>query len=126
MTNVIRPPMMGCLWCKNLFLIPRAWLQDPSTRLPCPRCGSPCDAASSLVEVGAVYESVANAPVRPELEDVRLALRAIGLGCRPKWHDGIVGWAFHCMCEDGDHAHDQQCSAISPQSLDRAAARPRR
>ena len=56
---------------------------------------------------------------RPSSKDATLALRARGLGCRPRWYDGIIGWAFHCMCEDRKHAHDQQCSVITAESLDR-------
>lgn len=41
---------------------------------------------------------------------------AIANGCSPKWHDGIFGWAWHCMCEDLAHACDQQCSMIDSKS----------
>ena len=38
--------------------------------------------------------------------------RAVKAGCKPTWYDGILGWAWHCGCEDGAHYIDQQCSAL--------------
>lgn len=44
-------------------------------------------------------------------------------GCKAHWHDGIVGWAWHCGCTDVRHAHDQQCSVITAKSLRREMAK---
>jgi hypothetical protein len=63
-----------------------------------------------------------SSPPRSSAEESALALRARELGCRPVWRDGIVGWAWHCPCPGGEHAHDQQLSAINPTSLDRCEA----
>ena len=41
---------------------------------------------------------------------------AVENGCQPKWHDGIFGEAWHCMCDDNLHCSDQQCSMISEKS----------
>ncbi len=40
-------------------------------------------------------------------------MRAVESGCKPFWHDGMFGWAWHCSCIDNRHGYDQQCSAIS-------------
>lgn len=58
---------------------------------------------------------------RPSPEAAALALRARGLGCRPVWHDGILGWAFHCTCPGNPHGVDQQCSVITEESIARRA-----
>lgn len=42
---------------------------------------------------------------------------AYAAGCKPQWHDGIFGWAWHCSCEDNRHGCDQQCSMITFRSL---------
>lgn len=47
---------------------------------------------------------------------------AVSNGCKPKWYDGIMGWAWHCTCEDKTHYCDQQCSAISLTSAERGEA----
>lgn len=40
-------------------------------------------------------------------------------GCKPVWWDGILGWAYHCTCEDELHFGDQQCSVITSKSARR-------
>ena len=40
-------------------------------------------------------------------------------GCKPFWHDGIFGWAWHCSCTDLSHACDSQCSMIDSKSAKR-------
>jgi hypothetical protein len=45
---------------------------------------------------------------------------AIKAGCKPFWHDGICGPAWHCGCVDLAHICDQQCSMITMDSLKRA------
>jgi hypothetical protein len=50
-----------------------------------------------------------------------LYARAMSDGCLPQWADGILGEAWHCTCMDNRHGCDQQCSAITEESLDRAA-----
>jgi hypothetical protein len=38
---------------------------------------------------------------------------AIKAGCEPFWHDGILGFAWHCGCEEPNtHYIDQQCSVV--------------
>jgi hypothetical protein len=46
---------------------------------------------------------------------------AIAAGCKPTWHDGMLGWAWHCGCKDGAHYCDQQCSMVTEVSLRRGA-----
>ena len=48
-----------------------------------------------------------------------LYLRAVELGCFPIWRNGITGWAWHCNCLRNKHGIDQQCSIITPLSLER-------
>jgi hypothetical protein len=40
--------------------------------------------------------------------------KAIDNKCSPRWHDGILGWAWHCGCpgNSDDHFRDQQCSVV--------------
>ena len=41
--------------------------------------------------------------------------KAVKAGCKPFWYDGIVGWAWHCGCDqDKEKTHyvDQQCSVV--------------
>lgn len=40
--------------------------------------------------------------------------QAVAAGCQPFWHDGILGWAWHCGCPDEGPTHfiDQQCSVV--------------
>lgn len=45
-------------------------------------------------------------------------------GCKPRWYDGIFGWAWHCTCKDMTHACDQQCSMIDPKSARRRRKKP--
>ena len=52
----------------------------------------------------------------------RIRKTAIAHGCKPFWHDGLLGWAWHCGCADETHFMDQQCSAISTTSARRKAA----
>jgi hypothetical protein len=41
------------------------------------------------------------------------ALRlAMANGCDVFWYDGMMGPAWHCNCEDGEHYIDQQCSVV--------------
>lgn len=46
-------------------------------------------------------------------------LKAVDVGCKPIWSDGIVGKAWHCGCDNLAHALDQQCSVITLASLSR-------
>jgi len=50
--------------------------------------------------------------------------KAVEAGCKPFWHDGIFGPAWHCGCLNVDgyppHACDQQCSMITFDSLKKA------
>lgn len=55
----------------------------------------------------------------PRGDKERVRALAVAAGCRPTWHDGILGWAWHCGCADLAHAADQQCSAITEASLRR-------
>ena len=41
----------------------------------------------------------------------KVYLKAIKNKCKPKWYDGILGWAWHCGCSK-EHYVDQQCSAL--------------
>lgn len=41
-------------------------------------------------------------------------------GCTPLYADGMLGWAWHCTCEDNRHGCDQQCSVITEESAKRA------
>lgn len=50
-------------------------------------------------------------------KDKALHDEAFRLGCKPRWYDGILGWRWHCSCEDNDHGYDQQCSVITEESL---------
>jgi hypothetical protein len=45
--------------------------------------------------------------------------RAVENGCKPFWHDGIFGPAWHCGCDDDKHCCDQQCSMITLKSAER-------
>ena len=49
-------------------------------------------------------------------------IKAVEVGCNPKWYNGIFGWAWHCGCSDFRHACDQQCSMITIESLERVHA----
>lgn len=49
----------------------------------------------------------------------KLYRAAIKAGCKPFWHDGICGPAWHCGCDDLAHACDQQCSMITRGSINR-------
>jgi len=53
-------------------------------------------------------------------QSLRIHAIAIAVGCKPFWHDGIFGPAWHCGCDDDRHACDQQCSMITEESLLRA------
>lgn len=55
----------------------------------------------------------------PTDADEIVAVEAETNGCKPFWHDGIFGWAYHCGCQDGTHYCDQQCSMISVESAKR-------
>lgn len=46
----------------------------------------------------------------------KIFLLAIEHGCKPFWHDGIIGPSWHCGCDDNRHACDQQCSMITEKS----------
>lgn len=49
-----------------------------------------------------------------ELEHHKAAFEeAMQAGCRPTWYDGILGWAWHCNCDDERHCFDQQCSVVA-------------
>jgi hypothetical protein len=47
-------------------------------------------------------------------EDEVIFANAKEAGCSPIWRNGMLGWAWHCGCEDLKHAADQQCSVIAP------------
>jgi hypothetical protein len=49
----------------------------------------------------------------------KLFILATSNGCRPFFHDGLIGPAWHCGCADQLHAYDGQCSAISQASARR-------
>jgi hypothetical protein len=50
---------------------------------------------------------------KPDAVDWKILDTATRNGCRPEWCNGIVGWAWHCTCDDELHYCDQQCSAIT-------------
>lgn len=41
-------------------------------------------------------------------------------GCSPLWHNGILGWAWHCQCGDHLHYGDSQCSVIDSVSCSKS------
>lgn len=49
----------------------------------------------------------------------QIRIEAIKNGCKPLWYDGILGWAWHCDCQDNLHCCDSQCSVISEESAKR-------
>jgi hypothetical protein len=49
---------------------------------------------------------------------------AILLGCNPIWHNGTLGWRWHCGCKDNRHGLDSQSSIITASSLSRVPAVP--
>jgi hypothetical protein len=49
---------------------------------------------------------------KPTEADEAASGSARASGCKPFWAEGIVGWAYHCSCDDGRHGRDQQCSAL--------------
>lgn len=57
----------------------------------------------------------------PNASDRAIKKTAEANGCKPFWHDGILGWRYHCDCEDGTHCCDQQCSTITKKSAGRRA-----
>jgi hypothetical protein len=59
--------------------------------------------------------------MKPGQLDILVIAQAAG--CKPRWYDGLIGWAWHCTCPDNDHGFDQQCSAITEESAVRAAVR---
>lgn len=44
----------------------------------------------------------------------QIFMQAVADGCQPIWADGILGWRWHCGCDDNRHGCDSQCSAIMP------------
>jgi hypothetical protein len=42
---------------------------------------------------------------------------AVAAGCDPQWYDGILGWRWHCGCENNIHGCDSQCSAMTKYSI---------
>lgn len=66
---------------------------------------------------GRVPMSGPTAPIR-RVDNDPLYQAAVSAGCRPFWHDGIFGFAWHCGCHpEPVHAYDQQCSMITFKSL---------
>ena len=59
----------------------------------------------------------------PSEKQYAIKARAESNGCRPFWYDGILGWKWHCGCEDGLHCCDQQCSAIDERSASKKRKR---
>ena len=58
-------------------------------------------------------------PPTPSVQQYKIRLLAESNGCAPIWADGIVGWAYHCGCDENTHGMDQQCSAVNEQSAER-------
>jgi hypothetical protein len=47
-------------------------------------------------------------------------LKATEAGCEPIWSDGLFGVRWHCGCINNRHGCDQQCSAITLNSVNKA------
>jgi len=45
--------------------------------------------------------------------------RALALGCKPEYSEGMFGPAWRCGCDDNRHGCDQQCSDLTNDSLTR-------
>ncbi len=78
----------------------------------------------ALFEKWHVEQPTDSRPAPLSLLDRQICQAAMEAGCNPVWSDGIVGWAWHCACEDGRHGIDQQCSAMTLVSIARANKNP--
>lgn len=74
-------------------------------------------AASLVGECCAVRKDLRVQGPRPTPEDDALCIEAIKSGCSPIWYDGLLGWRYHCNCSDHLHCGDQQCSALTSESV---------
>ena len=57
-------------------------------------------------------------------QDMDIFRAAVFARCDPFWSDGILGWAWHCGCPDAKHGTDQQCSAMTLESIAQANKNP--